>query len=847
MTTLFVSCFAAGFFAAALVAAVGLARRERVPRHRHSAGSHAHRRPRRHTAVALAAVVGAAATPGAMALLGPTAAQATPSGYVPMSALINGDSVTTVDGITNSSGTPISLEQYAAQRVGYVVTVVSGATWDSMSSADFAKYQVLIVGDPNCSFTAASATSNAATWAPVAMGTSGLNPTVGNRVIVGTDPEYHYRLGLGGARPTTPGDPSTAGAEHLVQAGITFAGGVAGATGVYFDTSCFDRGQDTATLNSLSSARTGFTEDSGPPCGGSVQFIASNPVFAGVTDANIQGWGCSDHITYPAFPVDWQPLAVATDTASHPTCGTDPDTGATACGEAYVLVAGRGIVVTAPNLALAPATGSDPAGGAHTVTATVTEGGSPLSGALVTFAVTGQNAGVSGTCVPASCTTGADGTVTFTYPDTNGAGTDTINASVTISGTTEHATASETWTPGAKGSPTISTTPSGSVPAGGSVSDGATLSGGSSPTGSITFTLYAPGDSTCTKPIATVTAPLSGGSASSGSVPVGPAGTYRWVATYGGDANNNGVASPCGSETVVVTKATPSISTTPSGSVPAGGKASDSATVSGGFAPSGGVTFTLYAPGDTTCSKAIATVTATLSGGSASSGSVQVGPAGTYLWVATYGGDGNNNGVISPCGSETVTVTPRILTGRAYGISANVSLIGQPVVTLLPSPDTGPITTTSSMTTSTPCLASISGPVSANVLCVGVTTTSYPGQSSASSSVANATVGITGIPTITLKAVQSTSTTTCGGSSGTTTIDYLKVGNVIVFSQPTTVGPNTVVVVGPVTLVLNEQTPITGPDKGLTVNAVHIKVNAVGLAQTDVVVASSESDIGNCP
>jgi Bacterial Ig domain len=373
---------------------------------------------------------------------------APPTGYVPLSALINGDSVTTGDGITDSASNPISLEQYAAQRLGYAVTVVTGDVWAAMTAADFAKYQLLIIGDPFCGETPTLGTVNSSTWAPVVMGTSGQNTTVGNRAVIGTDPEWHYANGGGGAMPSTLGDPSTAGAEHLVEGGLAYAGGVSGATGIYFDTSCIDNGDDLTVLNSLSAAGTGFTENTAPPCGGSVQLIASNPAFASLTDADIQGWSCSDHITFPTYPTDWQPLAVATDTPTQPTCGTDPNTGGTACGEAYVLVAGRGIVVTAPNLSLAPATGSDPAGGTHTVTATVTQSGSPLSGQNVSFAVTGQNGGVTGTCAPVSCNTNASGVVTFTYSDSNGAGTDTINASVTISGTTQHATASETWTPG---------------------------------------------------------------------------------------------------------------------------------------------------------------------------------------------------------------------------------------------------------------------------------------------------------------------------------------------------------------------------------------------------------------
>jgi hypothetical protein len=44
--------------------------------------------------------------------------------------------------------------------------------------------------------------------------------------------------------------------------------------------------------------------------------------------------------------------------------------------------------------------------------------------------------------------------------------------------------------------------------------------------------------------------------------------------------------------------------------------------------------------------------------------------------------------------------------------------------------------------------------------------------------------------------------------------------------------------------VLNQQIPITGAEKGLTVNAIHITAlnNAINL-----IVASASSDIGNCP
>ena len=87
-----------------------------------------------------------------------------------------------------------------------------------------------------------------------------------------------------------------------------------------------------------------------------------------------------------------------------------------------------------------------------------------------------------------------------------------------------------------------------------SLNDSATVTG-SSPTGTVTFNLYAPGDTTCTTSIYTDTEPLSSGSATSGNfTDIGSSGTYgegtyQWTVDYSGDGNNASSSSICGDTT----------------------------------------------------------------------------------------------------------------------------------------------------------------------------------------------------------------------------------------------------------------------------------------------------------
>src|SRR2546426_623368 len=65
--------------------------------------------------------------------------------------------------------------------------------------------------------------------------------------------------------------------------------------------------------------------------------------------------------------------------------------------------------------------------------------------------------------------------------------------------------------------------------------------------GTINFTVFGPNNTTCTLPGTPGGSALVSGDGSfpSSAVPVVLAGTYRWIASYTGDGNNNGFTTAC--------------------------------------------------------------------------------------------------------------------------------------------------------------------------------------------------------------------------------------------------------------------------------------------------------------
>jgi len=125
------------------------------------------------------------------------------------------------------------------------------------------------------------------------------------------------------------------------------------------------------------------------------------------------------------------------------TAGTDSISASIQDGDTTrTATASKTWVAAAPlSLALAPASASNPVGTSHTVTATVTQDGAPVSGKSVNFSIdSGPDAGRSSSAV-----TNASGQASFTYTNNGTAGTDDIAASISDGDATRSAHVTKTW------------------------------------------------------------------------------------------------------------------------------------------------------------------------------------------------------------------------------------------------------------------------------------------------------------------------------------------------------------------------------------------------------------------
>ncbi len=295
--------------------------------------------------------------------------------------------------LTGGAGSTLAQKFVAA---GKTPVVVNGATWASMTAAQFNDYDAIVLGDNDVlrarDGAVAPAAANAAVWSSV---------VDGNVIMIGTDETFHQ----------------SQGGSLLMEKAAAFTVAQTGKTGAYISLSCYYHGTAAMTPVPLLDGFGTFTV-TGVGCFNDAHIVATHPALDGLTDATLSNWSCSVHEAFDSWPVSFEVLAIAEGIG---TSFTAPDG---SVGTPYILA--RGVEVIS-DIDLAPAEDTNPIGTSHTLTATVTTDdpapGTPVVGTTVTFTVVvGPHAGTTGSGV-----TDSTGKATFSYTGTL-LGDDTIEA-----------------------------------------------------------------------------------------------------------------------------------------------------------------------------------------------------------------------------------------------------------------------------------------------------------------------------------------------------------------------------------------------------------------------------------
>ncbi|HEX5504265.1 MAG TPA: PKD domain-containing protein [Thermomicrobiales bacterium] len=324
---------------------------------------------------------------------------------------------------TTTSNSGSAFEAQKVRDLGLVPEVIGPNGWKAKTTADFARYKALVLGDPvdGDPRPLQPAVDSMAAWGPA---------VTGNVIIFGTDTKQH----AGGER------------DLVTTRGIAFAADEPGKTGIFIALSqYYDKAPPfthVAVLDAL--VPNGFTVRS-VNCYNDAHIVAQHPALVGITDALLSNWSCSVHEAFDSWPSDFQVLAIAEGSGAYYTA---PDG---TVGTPYVLARGR-LLAPISAITLAPAEATAAVGAGQTLTATVAEGGAPTAGRTVTFEIlSGPHAGQTGTA-----TTGPDGTATFAYTGT-AAGADVVEATFVDgagkSQSSNHATV--TWQAAPNGAPAV--------------------------------------------------------------------------------------------------------------------------------------------------------------------------------------------------------------------------------------------------------------------------------------------------------------------------------------------------------------------------------------------------------
>jgi len=180
----------------------------------------------------------------------------------------------------------------------------------------------------------------------------------------------------------------------------------------------------------------------------------------------------------------------------------------------------------------------------------------------------------------------------------------------------------------------------------------ASIQDGAIPTGQITFTAFSPGDTNCSGAAAfSSTVKVSGnGSYRSSEFAPSRVGAFRWTVSYSGDQNHAPASASCGKATSSVSPASPSITSDVTQRLTVGTSFKVTATLEGGYAPGGTITFEIYRRVGADCAKPVVVGAVPVAGnGTIASGPLVARQPGAYSFAASYSGDAANQGATDSC------------------------------------------------------------------------------------------------------------------------------------------------------------------------------------------------------
>jgi len=167
---------------------------------------------------------------------------------------------------------------------GAVSTVASETKWRAMTTADFAKYDLIVIGDPSTySSNFAAANETKATWGPA---------ITGRMAVLGLDPGGHT---------------TSTGAITLMKATFSWlAGGPTGGTSLYVTTDWASRALDFLSWFGAFSSTSAYSN--------SVTITnTTHPMMYGSTSASLSSWSTSVH-SFITYPTGFTSIATAYDT-----------------------------------------------------------------------------------------------------------------------------------------------------------------------------------------------------------------------------------------------------------------------------------------------------------------------------------------------------------------------------------------------------------------------------------------------------------------------------------------------------------------------------------------------------